>query len=74
MTHEITRRASLRNLCGGATAGILARHFDGFSAVQAQKQEHNGSRAAMFHIARAFMEKYEVPGLSVSITRRGKFV
>jgi CubicO group peptidase (beta-lactamase class C family) len=73
MTHEISRRILLRNLCGGATAGILARRFDGFSAARTQEQEHNGSRAAMFHIARAFMEKYEVPGLSVSITSHGKF-
>ena len=28
----------------------------------------------MFRIARAFMNKYEVPGLSISITRNGKFV
>ena len=43
--------------------------------MQAESErEGNGGRAAMFRIARAFMNKYEVPGLSISITRHGKFV
>jgi CubicO group peptidase (beta-lactamase class C family) len=74
MTHEISRRTLLRNLCGGATAAILARRTDGFSTVRGQEQEHDGSRTAMFPIAREFMEKYQVPGLSVAIARHGKFV
>lgn len=74
MTHEISRRTLLRNLCGGAAAGILAPRSDGFPALQAEEREGNGGRAAMFRIARAFMNKYEVPGLSISITRNGKFV
>jgi CubicO group peptidase (beta-lactamase class C family) len=39
-----------------------------------QEPELNGGRAAMFRIARAFMEKYSVPGMSISISRHGKFV
>jgi CubicO group peptidase (beta-lactamase class C family) len=74
MMHEISRRTLLGNLIGGAAAGIVARRFDRLSAVRAEELEHNGSRAAMFRIARSFMEQYEVPGLSASITRHGKFV
>src|SRR5208283_1100980 len=53
---------------------ILARRSVGFPALQAEERAGNGSRAAMFRIARAFMNKYEIPGLSISITRNGKFV
>jgi CubicO group peptidase (beta-lactamase class C family) len=74
MSQRISRRALLRNLVGTAVTGIIAPQLPGFSNVPAQEQEHNGSRAAMFRIARAFMEKYSVPGLSISITRHGKFV
>ena len=74
MSHKISRRALLQTLCSGTAAGILAPQLPGFSNVRESKQEGNGSRAAMFRIARAFMNKYEVPGLSVSITRHGKFV
>jgi CubicO group peptidase (beta-lactamase class C family) len=74
MPQRISRRALLRNLVGTAVTGSIAPQLHGFSNVPAQEQEHNGSRAAMFRIARAFMEKYSVPGLSISITRHGKFV
>jgi CubicO group peptidase (beta-lactamase class C family) len=74
MSQRISRRALLRNLCGTAVTGIIAPRLRGFSNVAAPEQEGNGSRAAMFRIARAFMVKYEVPGLSISITRNGKFV
>jgi CubicO group peptidase (beta-lactamase class C family) len=74
MKERLSRRAVIRNLCGSAAAGIVVARSRGFSPWEAQEQERNGSRAAMFRIARAFMEKYSVPGLAVSITRNGKFV
>jgi CubicO group peptidase (beta-lactamase class C family) len=76
MPQIITRRSLLRNLCGTATAGIIAPGFYAASSWPAQEQEpeHNGSRAAMFRIARAFMQKYSVPGMSIAISRHGKFV
>jgi CubicO group peptidase (beta-lactamase class C family) len=49
----------------GASSSLRARE---------QEPELNGGRAAMFRIARAFMEKYSVPGMSISISRHGKFV
>src|SRR5271168_3363571 len=74
MSQRISRRALLQNLCGTAVTGIIAPQLRGFPHVPAPEQDGNGSRAAMFRIARAFMVKYEVPGLSISITRNGKFV
>ncbi|MGA7914430.1 MAG: hypothetical protein WCA00_04280, partial [Candidatus Acidiferrales bacterium] len=76
MSQQISRRTLLRNFCGTAAAGIIAPRLYGSSPVPAQEQEpeHNGSRAAMFRIARAFMVKYSVPGMSISISRHGKFV
>src|SRR5271169_3492499 len=74
MSQRISRRALLQNLCGTAVTGIIAPQLRGFPHVPAPEQDGNGSRAAMFRIARAFMVKYEVPGLSISITRSGKFV
>jgi CubicO group peptidase (beta-lactamase class C family) len=76
MSRTISRRALLRNLCGTAAVGVIApRLYASSSApVQAEQPEHNGSRAAMFRIGRAFMQKYSVPGMSISISRHGKFV
>jgi CubicO group peptidase (beta-lactamase class C family) len=74
MSQTISRRSLLRNLCGAAAAGIVVPRLDASCSVPVQEREHNGSRAAMSRIARAFMDKYSVPGLSVSITRKGKFV
>ncbi|MFZ0523823.1 MAG: serine hydrolase domain-containing protein, partial [Candidatus Acidiferrales bacterium] len=77
MSDIISRRSLLRNLCGAAAAGIIAPRLRASSSSlsHAQEQpEHNGSRAAMFRIARAFMQKYSVPGMSIAISRHGKFV
>jgi CubicO group peptidase (beta-lactamase class C family) len=74
MSQTISRRSLLRNLCGTAAAGIVVPHLYPSWSVPVQEQEHNGSRAAMGRIGRAFMEKYSVPGMSVSVSRNGKFV
>ena len=74
MSQTISRRSLLRNLCGTAAAGIVVPQLCASRSVPVQEQEHNGSRAAMARIGRAFMEKYSVPGMSVSISRNGKFV
>ena len=72
MAQRLSRRRVIRDLCGGVAAGWVSRLY-GSSRMEAG-QERNGSRAAMFHLARTFMEKYSVPGMAVSITRNGKFV
>src|SRR5271169_2181949 len=74
MSKRLSRRLLLRNLCGTAAAGMVVPRLQGFSSEQAQENEGNGSRAEMFRIARAFMVKYSVPGLGISIARNGKFV
>ncbi|MGA7030828.1 MAG: serine hydrolase domain-containing protein [Candidatus Acidiferrales bacterium] len=74
MSQTISRRTLLKDLCGTAAAGIIAPRLAGTSPLLQEQEEHNGSRAAMFRIARAFMVKYSVPGMSIAITRRGKFV
>ncbi len=74
MSPAISRRSLLRNLCGTAAAGIVVPHLYASCSVPVQEPEHNGSRTAMARIGRAFMEKYSVPGMSVSISCHGKFV
>ena len=74
MSESISRRSLLRNLCGASAAGIGVPHLDASCSVPVQEPEHNGSHVAMARIGRAFMEKYSVPGMSVSISRDGKFV
>ena len=74
MAKKLSRRSLLRNLCGIAAAGIMAPRLQGCSSERGQEREGDGSRAEMFRIARAFMEKYSVPALSISISRNGKFV
>jgi CubicO group peptidase (beta-lactamase class C family) len=74
MTELFGRRRVIRDLCGRvAAAGCAGSRLWGYSWIEAG-QERNGSRAEMFRIARAFMEKHSVPGMGVSITRNGKFV
>jgi CubicO group peptidase (beta-lactamase class C family) len=74
MSQKISRRSLLRDLCGTAAAGIVVPQLYASCSVPVQEPEHNGSRVAMARIGRAFMEKYSVPGMSVSISRNGKFV
>jgi len=76
MTHKISRRALLRNLCGGAGARILARRLDGVRPAQnrEQEREQDTSGDVMVRIGRTFMQEYSVPGLSIAISRHGKFV
>ena len=62
MTHEISRRTLLRNLAAAPQREVLAPRSDGFPALQAEEREGNGGRAAMFRIARAFMNKYDGSG------------
>ena len=73
MARKLSRRQVIRDLCGGVAAGLVGPRVYGTSWIEAG-QERNGSRAEMFRIARAFMQKYSVPGMGVSITRNGKFV
>lgn len=75
MPDKLNRRLLIKNLLGATVAGIVAPELRGFVASpQAPEETRNGSRAEMFRIARTFMNQFSVPGLSITITRRGKQV
>jgi CubicO group peptidase (beta-lactamase class C family) len=75
MPERLSRRRLIKRLCGTVAAGIAVPRLYGFSPQGSQgDDERNGSRAEMFRIGRAFMEKFSVPGLSVAVTRNGRFV
>jgi CubicO group peptidase (beta-lactamase class C family) len=75
MTAEFNRRSLIKNLLGATAVGSLVTGLDTFAALtQAAGESRNGSRAAMFHIGRAFMENFSVQALSVAISRHGKQV
>lgn len=70
-----TRRAVLKNILCVAVpcfAGRPARRLASLLAEDAQVNE--SERAAMAHVARAFMERFAVPALSVAIARNGRLV
>jgi CubicO group peptidase (beta-lactamase class C family) len=73
MAEKLSRRWLIKRLCSTLAAGITASRLYGFSP-QGGETGGNGSRAEMFRIARAFMEQFSVPGLSVAVTRNGQFL
>jgi CubicO group peptidase (beta-lactamase class C family) len=75
MPSELTRRLLIKNLLGVSAAGAIAPMVDVCTAAQQPAgQARNGSRAEMFRLGRAFMEKFSVPALSVTVSRHGKQV
>jgi CubicO group peptidase (beta-lactamase class C family) len=78
MPGTFTRRQLIKRLCGTLAAGIIAPRLYGFSFQEPQppqgEEVAGGGRAQMFRIGRAFMEQFSVPGLSVAVTRNGRFV
>jgi len=73
MPEKLSRRQWIQRLCGTLAAGVAAPHLYGLSP-QDEETGGNGSRAEMFRIGRAFMEQFSVPGMSIAVTRNGRFV
>src|SRR5580704_17447197 len=78
MPGTFSRRRLIKRLCGTLAAGLAASRLYGFSLQEQQppqgEEVAGGGRAQMFRIGRAFMEQFSVPGLSVAVTRNGRFV
>ena len=78
MPGTFSRRRLIKRLCGTLAAGVVAPRLHGFSFQEPQppqgEEVAGGGRAQMFRIGRAFMEQFSVPGLSVAVTRNGRFV
>ncbi len=74
----ISRRACLKRLALAGSAGALPGLFPAVRAfAQKPESEHaptEAERAAIADIARQFMDKYSVPGLSVAFARHGQMV
>jgi CubicO group peptidase (beta-lactamase class C family) len=74
MSEKLTRRVLIKTLGGAVAASIF------HSKASALRQEENGSeltgreRGEMGRLAAAFKRQYEVPGLSIAISRNGQFV
>jgi CubicO group peptidase (beta-lactamase class C family) len=76
MSEKFSRRRLIKRFCGTLAAGIAVPRLYGFSpqSPQAEEAAGGGGRAEMFRVARGFMEQFSVPGLSIAITRNGRFV
>ncbi|MGO9453529.1 MAG: serine hydrolase domain-containing protein [Candidatus Binataceae bacterium] len=78
MTSHITRRTSLKQIALAATASVFPTAFGSLSSITlANGSEPTPSEvelASMEGMARVFMQRYEVPGLSMAITCHGQFV
>ena len=78
MPGTFSRRRLIKRLCGTLAAGFAAPRLYGFSLQEQQppqgEEAAGGGRAQMFRIGRTFMEQFSVPGLSVAVTRNGRFV
>ena len=64
---EISRRSILQRSLAAGCAGIAPSGW----AQPAGAEVLSGERAAMAAAARAFMDEYDVPGLSVAVARNG---
>ena len=78
MTSPITRRASLKQIALVAAASALPTVVDSLSSLafgnESQPTVSEAELASMDKLARLFVSRYEVPGLSVAIARHGQFV
>jgi hypothetical protein len=74
---KITRRACLKQIAWGTAAALPAFLWAGQVPARdfaLQPTPTAGQNASMAGIARRFMDRYAVPGLSVAIARHGQFV
>jgi CubicO group peptidase (beta-lactamase class C family) len=78
MVGSITRRACLKRIASAAAActapGLVKPMSSLAFDVDPQPTSTEVELAAMAEIARLFISKYKVPGLSVAIARHGEFV
>jgi CubicO group peptidase (beta-lactamase class C family) len=71
--HGVTRRAGLKAIFRCAVAGLLGTQKS-TSALTAAEDLGEGERWIMASVARRFMERYTVPGLSIAIAQQGRLV
>ena len=79
MANGVTRRAFLKKSAIAGAAGALtpaldALHFRASAADEAVPPLRESERQAIAGIAREFMERFKVPGMSATIACAGKFV
>jgi CubicO group peptidase (beta-lactamase class C family) len=72
----MTRRRALKTaiLWGAGCAAGLATETPAWAQLPASKEISDRQRAQMTSVAQAFAARYEVPGLSVAIARKGSLV
>lgn len=73
MPETSSRRSMIRNLLTAAATGVVVPHLYGLSSQRSEGYAP-GERAAMFRVARGFMEQFSVPALSIAIARNGQIV
>jgi len=73
MANQFSRRQWLKGI-GASLAGAAAFSSLLPETVFAQEREGGGHRGEIGRIGREFMQKYHVPGMSVAISKNGRFV
>jgi CubicO group peptidase (beta-lactamase class C family) len=73
MPEQLSRRWLLKNLLGAAAAGMVARPMQGLWLPQGD-QATGMERGEMGRMAATFKRSFQVPALSVAISRNGQFV
>jgi CubicO group peptidase (beta-lactamase class C family) len=71
---EITRRAAIKGMLCGAALGFSAAEACGCGGASSSDEISPAEREAMQSVAIDFMRKFDVPGLSVTISRGGRIV
>ena len=78
MSGPLTRRASLKRIAFAAAACSLPDIFRPVASygadVPPQPTPTDAEHAAIANVAQQFMDKFQVPGLSVAVARHGQFV
>lgn len=75
MSEKLTRRVWLKSMAGAAAAGMLHAKTGALRQVEENGSQLTGrEHGEMGRLAAEFKRKFEVPGLSIAISREGQFV
>jgi len=75
MPQTFTRRSLLRGMAGAAASGIFASRLGAWKQVEQNGSQLRGSeQGEMGRLAAQFKRQFNVPALSVAISRHGQFV
>jgi len=75
MPRKLTRRSLIQGMAGAVASGMLASRFAAFGQVEEHGSQLRGwERGDIGRMTANFKRQFNVPGLSIAISRNGQFV